>query len=160
MIFITYFLLLVSDDGSTRFMQKKLFLIVRILSVIGITLACYLLWEQWTKPAFTPCYINSIVNCDAIISGPVAKTLGIPTPLFGLVGYIVIFASTLWQKKKLLMFMAAFGTAFCLWIAYQEIVLLRVICPVCIMCQVIMLTILVLASKLSRMDEVTTTTSE
>lgn len=125
--------------------MTKIFFTVKILSIIGVILAIYLLVEQFTQSSFRPCTINDTINCDAIISGPVAKTLGIPTPLYGLIGYIVIFIAATLRKKKLLISMAAFGLVFCLWIAYQELVILRVICPVCIACQVIMISVFSLA---------------
>lgn len=101
--------------------NDKLYLSVKILASIGIVLACFLLWEQLFHPAFQPCRINSTVNCDAIISGVVAKTLGIPTPLYGLIGYIVILTSAFLQRKKLLLGMATFALLFCGWIGYREI---------------------------------------
>lgn len=112
------------------------------LATIGIVLSVYLLWEQMFHPQFQPCSINQTVNCDAIISGLVSHTLGIPTPLYGLVGYIVIFFAALFNKQKLLLGTVIFGVLFCLWIGYQEIVLLQVICPVCILCQADMLSVL------------------
>lgn len=118
---------------------------IKALSVIGIVLAVYLLWQQFFTPSFQPCSINATINCDAIISGAVAKTLGIPTPLYGLVGYIVIFFAAMYRKKNLLLGTAIFGTVFCLWIGYREIFELSVLCPVCILCQVVILTIFILA---------------
>jgi uncharacterized membrane protein len=85
------------------------------------------------------------VNCDAIISGAVAKTFGLPTPLYGLIGYIVIFFSSMFKKRRLLMGMATFGLLFCLWIAYKELFQLHTICPVCIGCQLIMITVFILS---------------
>lgn len=128
----------------------KIYFTVKILSVIGVILAVYLLWEQFTQSSFRPCTINATINCDAIISGEVAKTLGIPTPLYGLAGYIVIFIAAVLKKKKLLLGMASFGLAFCLWIAYKELFGLGVICPVCILCQIIMITVFSLAIILKR----------
>lgn len=125
--------------------NRKIFFLIKSLSLIGIILALYLLWEQLFHPSFQPCNINATVNCDAIISGAVAKTLGIPTPLYGLIGYIVIFFSALMHKRKLLLGMATFGLLFCLWIGYREIFELHVICPVCIACQTIIITIFSLA---------------
>lgn len=119
--------------------EKKIFHLIKILSVIGILLAIYLLTEQAFQPEFQPCRINSTINCDAIISGAVAKTLGLPTPLYGLIGYIVIFFSAIYKKKKVLLSMTLFGLAFCLYIAYRELFELRVICPVCILCQILMM---------------------
>ncbi len=130
--------------------EKRLLSYIKILSCIGILLSIYLLWQQIFRPAFQPCSINSWVNCDAIVSGPVAYTWGIRTPLIGLTGYIVIFFSALFVKKKLLLGMAAFGLAFCLWIAYIELVQLRVICPVCIMCQAVMIGVFSLAAIVNK----------
>lgn len=123
----------------------KIFRYIRYLSLVGIILAIYLLWEQWSQSSIRPCNINSTVNCDAIISGAVSKTLGIPTPLYGFIGYICIFLSATFRKKKALLGFAGFGLLFCLWIAYQELFLLYVICPVCIACQIIMISVFSLA---------------
>lgn len=126
-------------------MYKKIYTAIKYLSAVGILLAVYLMWQQLFRPAFQPCYVNSFINCDAVISGPVATTLGIPTPLYGLVGYIVILYAAFIQNKKLLLSMASFGLVFCLYIAYIELFQLRVICPVCISCQIIMISIFCLA---------------
>lgn len=116
-----------------------------ILSMLGIVLAIYLFWQQLITPAFIPCNVNSFINCDAVITGEVAKTLGLPTPLFGLVGYIIIFFASLYKYKKLLIATAAFGLLFCLRLAYIELFQLHVICPVCIICQLLMIIIFISA---------------
>jgi len=125
--------------------EGRVLFYIQCLAVIGVVLAIFLLFEQVTQPAVSPCYVNSRVNCEAVISGSVARTLGIPTPIYGLVGYIVIFAASIFRKKKLLLFMAAFGLAFCLWIAFREIVQLNVLCPICIGCQLNMIAVFSLA---------------
>jgi len=130
--------------------RDKIFFAIKALSIIGIILACYLLWEQLFRPSFQPCNINATVNCNAIISGAVAKTFGIPTPLYGLVGYIVIFFAAMFQRKNLLLGMATFGLVFCLWIGYREIFELHVICPICILCQTIMITVFTLSIIIKR----------
>lgn len=126
---------------------------IKILAVIGLVLGTYLMYEQVTQSAWRPCTINATVNCDAVISGEVAKTLGIPTPLYGLVGYTLILFGAFTQKKKLILGMATFGLAFCLYIAYRELFQLRVICPVCIGCQIDMIITFVLAIRLNRLKE-------
>jgi uncharacterized membrane protein len=117
---------------------------IKLFSLIGIGLAIYLLYEQFTKLP-SPCNINSTINCNSIISGEVANTFGIPTPLIGLMGYVCIFLAAWFSKKKTILGFAAFGVIFCLWIAYIELFLLHVICPLCLLCQAVMITILVLA---------------
>ncbi len=104
----------------------------------GVVLALYLLWQQLFRPAWQPCSINATVNCDAIVSGPVALTLSIPTPLYGLVGYIVILIAGIKRWRRVLLGTSLFGLVFCLRIFYIEIFELGVICPVCIGCQLLM----------------------
>jgi len=126
------------------------FFLVKVLATFGAALAVYLLWQQFFRPVFQPCYVNSLINCDAIISGGVSQTFGLPTPLIGLIGYVVILFAAFKKMKRLLLGMAAFGLVFCLWIAYQELFLLKVICPVCILCQLDMGSVFVLGVILNR----------
>lgn len=131
-------------------MKEKLFGWVKVLAIIGIGLALFLLWEQFYHPAFQPCNINATVNCDAVINGIVAKTLGIPTPLIGLLGYLVILYSAFKRSAGWVLGMATFGLLFCLYIAYRELFQLHVICPVCVLCQLDMITVFVLGILLVR----------
>ena len=113
--------------------------VTQYIAIAGIGLAVYLLWQQLFRPTWQPCSINATINCDAIVSGPVAYTLGIPTPLYGLMGYIVILIASIKKWRKVLLGTALFGLAFCLRIFFIEIFQLKVICPVCIGCQVLMI---------------------
>lgn len=131
----------------------KIYVWVKALAVIGLILGSFLMWEQVSRPAWQPCNINAKVNCDAVISGEVAKTLGVPTPLYGLVGYTLILIGAFTRNKKLILGMASFGLLFCLYIAYRELFELRVICPVCIGCQIDMIITFVLAIILNRQKE-------
>jgi uncharacterized membrane protein len=130
--------------------KERLVMWIKTLAVIGIGLAVFLLWEQIFRPSFQPCNINATVNCDAVISGEVSKTLGIPTPLIGLVGYIIILFAAFRRNIKLILGMAAFGLAFCLYIAYRELFQLHVVCPVCILCQIDMITVFILGILLNK----------
>jgi uncharacterized membrane protein len=131
-------------------MKEKFFGWVKILAVIGIGLALFLLWERYFRPTFQPCNINATVNCDAVIWGQVSDTLGIPTPLIGLIGYIFILLGAFRKNAKLVLGMATFGLIFCLYIAYRELFQLRVVCPVCILCQLDMITVFILGILLVR----------
>jgi uncharacterized membrane protein len=46
--------------------------------------------------------------------------------------------------------MGTFGLTFCLYIAYRELFQLHVVCPVCILCQLDMITVFVLGIILVR----------
>lgn len=124
---------------------------IKILAVVGILLALYLLVEQMYQPAFRPCNVNSLVSCEPIISGRIQKTFGISTPIYGLTGYILIFIAAYLEKRKTVMGIASAGLLFCLWIAYEELFVMRVICPVCMGCQFVMISIFSLATSLMGM---------
>lgn len=134
------------------YMNKKIYFWVKVLAVIGLMLGTYLMYEQITQSAWRPCTINATVNCDAVISGEVAKTLGIPTPLYGLVGYTLILIGAFTKNKKLILGMASFGLAFCMYIAYVELFMLRTVCPVCIGCQIDMIITFILALMLNKRE--------
>lgn len=133
--------------------KTKLYFWVKILAVIGLVLGTYLMWEQVSRPAWQPCNINATINCDAVIKGAVSKTLGIPTPIYGLVGYALILIGAFIKNKKLILSMAGFGLAFCMYIAYRELFQLHVICPVCIGCQIDMIITFILAIMLNKRDK-------
>lgn len=130
--------------------KERLVMWVKVLAVFGILLAVFLLWEQMFRPSFQPCNINATVNCDAVISGEVSKTLGIPTPLIGLIGYTIILFAAFKSNAKLILGMALFGLVFCLYIAYRELFQLHVVCPVCILCQIDMISVFILGILLNK----------
>jgi uncharacterized membrane protein len=139
------------ENGNILVVNKeRLAIWVKVLAVIGISLAVFLLWERTIRPAFQPCNINATVNCNAVISGEVSNTLGIPTPLIGLIGYIIILFAAFKKNAKLILGMGAFGLTFCLYIAYRELFQLHVVCPVCILCQLDMIAVFILGILLNK----------
>ncbi len=118
---------------------------ITYLSIIGICLAIYLFYNFLTRPEIESCYVNSRINCDAVTKGSLRTLLGIPVSLIGLIGYIVILISSLKKWAKITLGMTTFGMLFCLFITYQEIFKLKVICPVCLACQLVMLVVFILS---------------
>ncbi len=119
----------------------KIYKLIYFLSLIGIGLASYLLYSYLFHPSFQPCSINAQINCDAVIKGSVSTLFGVPTALYGFVGYILILTGTLTKNKKLIFGMSTFGMLFCLRITLIEIFQIKVYCPVCLTCQLVMLMI-------------------
>ncbi|MFH1827417.1 MAG: vitamin K epoxide reductase family protein [bacterium] len=123
---------------------------ISYLSFVGILLATYLFYSFLTQPQFSPCTISATVNCDAIISGPLSLILGIPSALYGLIGYIVIFIGSLLKRPKLVFGVATFGLLFCLYLGYRELFQLNVVCPVCIACLLVMVSVFFLSLKVNK----------
>lgn len=109
------------------------------LSAVGIVLATYLLYNFYAVVPSTICDISPSLNCGAVTKGTLATFAGIPVALVGLIGYAVILFSALTKKKKLALAMTTFGLVFCLRLTILEIFFLKVLCPVCIACQLVML---------------------
>jgi uncharacterized membrane protein len=120
------------------------------LSALGIVLASYLFSEYLAKDPLELCTINEQINCGPVTKGNLAQWFGIPVSLVGLVGYIVILFSALGKKKKLLLGMTAFGLLFCLRLTILELFVEHILCPVCVVCQVIMFVVFFLSVKLNR----------
>jgi uncharacterized membrane protein len=120
-----------------------------ILSSLGILLAIYLFYNFLTKPLVESCYFNSYINCDAVTKGSLSTLFGIPVSLIGLTGYIVILLCSIFKQKLLTLGMSTFGMLFCLFITYQELFIIKVICPVCLACQLVMLMAFLLAIYLN-----------
>ena len=129
--------------------QKSIWKTLIILSGIGIVLAFYLFYSYISPNPPDVCTINETVNCDAVTKGALSTIFGIPVSLVGLVGYIVILVSSYFKKKRLTLGMAAFGMVFCLRLSYLEIFVEKVLCPVCLACQIVMLLAFFLALKLN-----------
>ncbi len=123
------------------FKKENIYKLLIWLSLFGIILALYLFYNFLTKPVFESCYVNSLINCDAVTKGSLSTLLGMPVSLIGLTGYIVILISAFFKKRKFILGVSAFGMAFCLYITIQEIFSLKVICPVCLLCQLDMFVI-------------------
>lgn len=128
--------------------ENKIFLIVTILAFLGVILASYLFVSYLSPTPPQICNLSSTVNCDAVTKGNLANFLGIPVSLIGLIGYIVILISSMYRKKGLLLFMTSFGMLFCLRLTILEIFVEKVICPVCLACQTIILIVFLLSLKI------------
>ena len=111
-----------------------------VLSVIGILLALYLLiqYYQLAPGSETFCNFNPLFNCNAMTTGSLATLFGIPVAVVGLIGYGFILFSSITKKKGLMLGMSAFGVLFCLRITILELFFVKIVCPVCLLCQLVM----------------------
>jgi uncharacterized membrane protein len=134
---------------------NRIWTIISVLATIGIGLAIYLFYSYLAPEPPTICNISASVNCDPVTKGNLAEWFGVPVSLIGLIGYIVILGSALAKKKTITFAMTTFGMLFCLRLTYLEIFVEKIICPVCVLCQLIMLTIFILTLiLLKRKDRV------
>ncbi|OGC51140.1 hypothetical protein A2982_03060 [candidate division WWE3 bacterium RIFCSPLOWO2_01_FULL_39_13] len=129
---------------------NKLWRFTSLLSVIGIGLASYLYYSYLAPVSPSACYISQSVNCEPVTKGNIAEVFGVSVALIGLIGYIIILISSIIKNKKLLLGMTAFGMVFCLRLTILEIFVEKVICPVCVACQTVILLAFAAAVILNR----------
>ncbi|PJE62372.1 hypothetical protein COU88_05360 [Candidatus Roizmanbacteria bacterium CG10_big_fil_rev_8_21_14_0_10_39_6] len=129
---------------------------ITALSIVGIGLAIYLLYNYLSPVPSEFCTINATVNCDAVTKGALATIFGIPVAVVGLVGYIAILFGSIKKWNGWILGMSTFGMLFCLRLTFLEIFREHVLCPVCMACQVIMLIIFSLSLYLVKNKQSTT----
>lgn len=112
--------------------------IIFFLSLIGIVIAIYVS-QSFLRKASIVCIST---GCETVRKSPLAYPLGIPVPLFGLVGYLILgissFLRTMKQKSdtlttlaNIMLGVAIFGISFVTWFTYTEIFIIRGICMWC-----------------------------
>jgi uncharacterized membrane protein len=128
---------------------EKYRLWVIIMAWLGMLLASYLYYEYAVQETFGVCNINSTINCLPVTKGSLALFYGIPVAIIGGLGYLFIFISAWLRKFKWSFGLATFGMLFCLRLTILEIFFEKVICPVCVACQIIMIFVLILTYRLA-----------
>jgi uncharacterized membrane protein len=117
-----------------------------LLAAIGVALASFLLYNYLARPVVEICTISAEVNCDAVTKGSLSTLFGIPVSLIGLIGYLVILISAFLKYKKVILGAAIFGLIFCFRLTYLELFSVKIICPVCLACQIDMLAVFFLSA--------------
>ena len=118
--------------------QKNLNRTIFLLSLIGIAIAIYVS-QSFLRKASIVCIST---GCETVRKSPLAYPFGIPVPLFGLVGYLVLAASAFLRTMKqnahtlatlanVMFGVAIFGVSFVSWFTYTEIFIIRGICMWC-----------------------------
>lgn len=122
------------DATDTKKRLITLNRIIFILSIIGTIIAIYVT-QSFLRQSSIIC-INS--GCETVRKSPFSYILGIPVPVFGLIGYsvmsIVSFLRTAMDSKILLniiLGISIFGICFTSWFTYTEIFLIKGICTWC-----------------------------
>ncbi|MBP7693787.1 MAG: vitamin K epoxide reductase family protein [Anaerolineales bacterium] len=123
-----------------------------VLTILGLGNAGYL---AWTKLTVTSIYCGPGSSaCDAVSASTYGYLLGIPVSYLGFAAYVVMFALLALETQHPLLKsagplagfgLALFGTLFSAYLQYTSIVILREICPYCVVNALTQLALLILA---------------
>jgi uncharacterized membrane protein len=124
--------------------------IIFILSIFGICIASYVLYSYVTGSPIV--CVNQ--GCDLVRKSQYANVLGLPVPLYGLLGYTIIsilsflFTTNVSWKSKipLTRFVISFGGfLFVSYLTYLEAFVIKGWCMWCVFSAIIMTTVFILS---------------
>lgn len=118
--------------------EKRLNRVIFVLSIIGILIAIYVT-QSFVRKTGIVC-LNT--DCEVVRKHPASYILGIPVPVFGLIGYSLLaflaFLRTSTNNHELItklllgmLGISTFGVLFVGWFTYTEIVIIQAICTWC-----------------------------
>lgn len=122
-----------------------------VLAAAGLINAAYLTWVKLAN-AYASCL--GIGDCELVNQSRFAEFWGQPVALWGALSYLVILIALAAERRlriaaeagPLAVFgISTFGTLYSAYLTYIEIVVLKAICPYCVLSAVIMAMIWVLS---------------
>jgi|YelNatPaOPRAMG01_1025707.scaffolds.fasta_scaffold01942_12 uncharacterized membrane protein len=131
--------------------QKARFGVV-VAAVIGLVDSVYLTWIKFTHNEAS-CLVG-IGNCEAVNTSRYAEIGGIPIALLGALAYLILLVLVLLEVRKaisaensstLIFGIGLAGFLYSLYLTYLELMVIKAICPFCILSAVAMTAIFILA---------------
>ncbi len=127
---------------------------IAVLALVGALDAAYLLLVKLGVMSGYVCTITS-GGCDVVNTSRFSEFLGVPVAAIGLAGYVVLLAGALAglqpalladrRPDLLLTVFSGVAVAFTLYLTYAELFILHAVCQWCVVSQVIIIAIFVLA---------------
>jgi uncharacterized membrane protein len=118
------------------------------LSVLGIFLASYLSWTEWTGTSVKGCAVGS--SCDVVLSSRWAKLFGLPTAFWGLLTYLTLAGAAFIQNAQkhwtAAWVISLFGVLYSAYLTTISLTVLGAACPYCLTSLVLMSSIFVLVT--------------
>ena len=126
---------------------------IAVLALLGVLDSAYLLLAKLGYIGSLSCTVSH--GCDVVNASPYSMFLGMPVSGIGVVGYVALFAIAIvglqprWlndvRPDKLLALLSGVAVLFTLYLTYAEIFWLHAICQWCVISQIVIAVILVLA---------------
>jgi uncharacterized membrane protein len=125
---------------SERFFRRA----VGAVALVGIGIAAYLTYVRYTGGTVA-CTTG---GCELVQGSRYAEVAGVPVALIGLIGYVLIFGSTLLPGElgaAIGLALTVSGFAFAMYLLYVQAALIEAYCHWCLASDGVMTALLVLA---------------
>lgn len=127
--------------------------IIRFLSVLGLLVCIYLVYQHFKTDDNSFCNFNDYFNCDIVNKSEYSVLFGMPVAILGALAYIAIFATAILLIKQklpkialgLLALFSAISLAFAIYLSVMEFFVLYAVCIFCVTSQLIILSIFLLS---------------
>ena len=122
-----------------------------VLSAIGLVDSLYLTWIKMTHNQAL--CIKGVGDCWSVNTSRYSELFGIPIAIYGAAAYLVILLVLLFESKikpltefapYVLFGLCLFGTIYSFYLTYLELVVIKAICPFCVVSAVTMTMLLIL----------------
>ena len=114
------------------------------LSILGMLLTAYLTWAKFSGGAVQGCAVGG--GCDVVLSSRWAMLLGLPTSLWGFLGYAglaaIAFVRRADRQWSLAWTVAVVGVCYSVYLTAVSLTMLQSACPYCLTSLALMTSIL------------------
>ena len=133
--------------------SRILFILIAALSFAGIVVSAVSLQRHYAKSASEFCDFSQTFNCDVVNRSEYSEVEGIPVAGVGVLGYGALFVLSTFRKSRTetpnrLLAASVAGLFFALYLTYVEAERLKTWCILCVISQVLILLITVLAAAI------------
>lgn len=123
---------------------------ISFLGLAGAGDAAYGLWQHYAPAGSSICNISDVVSCDLVNQSAYSAIAGFPVAMVGSLGFLALSGLALLavrnQKARPYLLAAALtGLAFQLYLSWIEFGVLRAVCPICVVSQILIAGIVALA---------------
>ncbi len=132
--------------------MRIVLIVIMILSLAGIADSGYALMQHYAPADSSSCDFNATVSCTAVNQSEYSVFYGIPVAGIGIAGYLaigVVAAIALGVKRSaplarwLMPALSLPALGIAIWLTYIEMYVLKAVCPLCVVSQLLIATIAV-----------------
>lgn len=132
-------------------MDNKLRTTSIVLAVLGLLDSIYLVWVKYTG-VYALC--GPIGNCESVNTSKYSEIYGIPIALLGAIAYAIMILLPLLENRTqfwkeysptIVFGMSLIGVLYSFYLTYIEIIVLKAVCPYCVISAIILVFLLVLS---------------
>lgn len=142
--------------------KNKILNTIKYLSLVGIIVAGYSLYEYYFSSGSAFCDINSTFSCYGVYHSGYSEIFGIPVSLLGIIGFGLIFICAAWSLQglpagrqgknthKLLLPLTSLSLLSVIYFAYLSAFVINVWCPSCIISWIIIVILFIYSILLEK----------